>query len=132
MAKFTIWIALSNLFLISFVRSHGEGKLLLATLLYIPHILIYIVYLDIVCPSGKFFSTTMYVGKGESYSLGFQSSEEKTKCKVIYKPVKDDPTHEECCKTGLRFSCSYFDLPNRNTKSCRRGAKLKTSIRRKP
>ena len=90
------------------------------------------IYVDIVCSSGDFTSTTMYVGKGESYSLSFQSSKEKTKCKVIYKPVKDDPTHKECCKTGLRFSCSHFDLPNKDPRSCRRGAKLKTSVRRRP
>ena len=82
---------------------------------------------DHVCPLGV-SSETILVGRGESYSLTF-TPRKKSVCKVIYQPLSNDPTS---CKTGLRFSCSTFLLPNQDPKKCSKGAKLATSARKRP
>ena len=86
--------------------------------------------LDFVCPNGQDTIKTILVGRGESYSLTFNPTKKST-CKVIYQPLTNDPTS---CKTGLRFTCSKFRLPNKDAKKCRArpGAKLATSARNRP
>ena len=85
--------------------------------------------LDFTCQDGQASSTTMLVGMGEAYTLTFNTTKVSS-CAVNYQSLTGEG--ELNCKTGLRFSCSMFRLPNKDANKCSNGAKLATSARNRP
>ena len=127
-------IAILISFIVPFIHSHGYGKNIMKAKNNSLEIawLSFNIPLDFVCPNGNSMQTIL-VGRGESYSLTFKPSKSNVNvpstCKVIYQPLSNEPTS---CKTGLRFSCSKFILPNKDARKCSRGAKLATNARNRP
>jgi len=75
---------------------------------------------DYSCPKGKSKTKKIVLSPGDSFSYNTNFDDKyypKTKCPVVYKANKK-------CKAGIRFSCDSFDLPNRDSKKCRKGDKL--------
>jgi len=76
---------------------------------------------DYACPDGK-SKKSITIKKDQTFNFdvapGYGA---KTKCSVMYKPSKSKKTK---CKK-LKFSCTTFDLPNKDAKKCRKGDKLK-------
>jgi len=76
---------------------------------------------DYACPDGK-SKKSITIKKDQTFNFdvapGYGA---KTKCSVMYKPSKSKKTK---CKK-LKFSCTTFDLPNKDAKKCRKGDKLR-------
>merc|ERR1711997_1392350 len=77
---------------------------------------------DYACPKGRSKMQRVTLSPGDSYTFNTNYDDgdtygSKTKCSVVYKAAKK-------CKKGIKFSCSSLDLPNRDTKKCRKGDRL--------
>jgi len=78
--------------------------------------------MDYACPKGNSKTKTVTLSPGDSYTFNTNYNDgdtylPQTKCSVVYKAAKN-------CKKGIKFSCSSFDLPNMDTKNCRKGDEL--------
>ena len=100
---------------LALVHCEGEPLILIkSSIIYSVHIL------DYSCPKGKSKTKKIVLSPGDSftYNTNFDSQYyPKTKCPVAYKASKK-------CKKGIRFSCTAFDLPNRDSARCRKGDRL--------